>query len=242
MKNNLIYALALSGLLFWSCGEEKKDQAADQAVEANAKEAAPFEYKVDEFADLRILRYQIDGFEDLTLKEQKLVYYLTQAGLAGRDIMWAQNYRHNLKIRTALESIYTQYDGDKTSEDWKNFEVYLKRVWFSNGIHHHYSNAKIKPDFNQGYFNQLLKQTNTSLDPEAVAVIFNDADAKKVNLSKDADIVLESAINFYGPDVTTADVETFYGAIEVDEKGKEEEGVEVVICFLGEFHRSSGEY
>jgi len=216
MKNNLIYALALSGLLFWSCGEEKKEQPVDQMVEVDAKEAAPFEYKVDEFADLRILRYQIDGFEDLSLQEQKLVYYLTQAGLAGRDIMWAQNYRHNLKIRTALEAIYNQYEGDKTSEDWNNFEVYLKRVWFSNGIHHHYSNAKIKPDFSQGYFNQLLKQTNTSLDAEAVAVMFNDADAKKVNLSKDADIVLESAINFYGPDVTTADVEEFYGAMEVD--------------------------
>lgn len=217
MKNKFFYLLALSTLLLWSCGQEQKEQQdTAEVAETTATDNAPFDYMVDQFADLRILRYQIDGFEDLSLDEQKLVYYLTQAGLAGRDIMWAQNYRHNLKIRAALESIYTNYDGDKTTEDWKNFEVYLKRVWFSNGIHHHYSNAKLKPGFDEGYFNQLLKQTNTSLDAEAVAVIFNDADAKKVNLSKDADIVLESAINFYGPDVTTADVEAFYGAMEVD--------------------------
>ena len=175
-----------------------------------------FQYQIDSFADLKILRYKIDGWEDLSLKEQKLVYYLTQAGLAGRDIMWAQNYRHNLTIREALESVYTKYDGDKTSDNWKAFEVYLKRVWFSNGIHHHYSNDKLEPGFNADYLNELLEATGTALEGEAFEVIFNDQDAKKVNLSKDADIVLESAINFYGPDVTNADVEAYYSAIEVD--------------------------
>jgi len=216
MKNTFLCAAIVSSMLLFSCAEEKKEASSDAE---NTKEvAATFDYQVDQFADIKILRYQIPGFEDLTLKEQKLVYYLTQAGLAGRDIMWAQNYRHNLEIRKALENVYTTYDGDKSSDDWKNFETYLKRVWFSNGIHHHYSNAKLRPEFNKEYLEQLLQTTNTTLASEAVDVIFNDADAKKVNLSKEADIVLESAINFYGPDVTTAEVEAYYSAIEVDPK------------------------
>lgn len=224
MKHNTLFAVLLGSMLLFSCADEKKEATPTNEVAETTKESN-FDYMVDQFADLKILRYQIPGFEDLTLKEQKLVYYLTQAGLAGRDIMWDQNYRHNLKIRKALENIYTSYEGDKASEDWKNFEVYLKRVWFSNGIHHHYSNAKIKPDFSKDYFNQLLKVTNTPLDAEVVEVMFNDADSKKVNLSKDADIVLESAINFYGPDVTTADVESYYGAIEVDPNEPIEKGL-----------------
>lgn len=213
MKNRIFWAMALIGVLFTACNDDKKESKNDDvaiAAEAN------FDYQVEQFADLKILRYQIPSWDDLTLKEQKLVYYLTQAGLAGRDIMWAQNYRHNLAIRKALENVYQNYTGDKDSEDWKNFEIYLKRVWFSNGIHHHYSNAKLKPDFTKAYLQQLLTETNTTLEGEAFDVIFNDKDSKKVNLNKDADIVLESAINFYGPDVTTADVEQYYGAIEVD--------------------------
>ncbi|MGY8919845.1 MAG: dipeptidyl-peptidase 3 family protein, partial [Flavobacteriales bacterium] len=101
-----------------------------------------FDYSLDEFSDIKVLRYDIPGWENLTLKEQKLVYYLTQAGLSGRDIMWDQNYRHNLDIRNALENVYRNYLGDKNSNEWLSFEIYLKRLWFSNGIHHHYSNAK----------------------------------------------------------------------------------------------------
>ena len=112
---------------------------------AKSQDAKAFDFVVEQFADIKVLRYQIPGWENLTLKEQKLVYYLTQAGTSGRDIMWDQNYRNNLKIRKALENIYQNYKGDKTSADWADFEVYLKRVWFSNGIHHHYSNEKIKP-------------------------------------------------------------------------------------------------
>lgn len=169
-----------------------------------------FDFNVEQFADIKVLRYQIPGWDNLSLKEQKLVYYLTQAGLSGRDIMWDQNYRHNLKIRTALEQVYANYDGDKTTTDWIAFQTYVKRVWFSNGIHHHYSNAKLKPDFSAAYFKEVLAATNTGLDDEAFEVIFNDTDAKKVNLSKGVDNVLLSAVNFYGPDVTTADVEKFY--------------------------------
>ena len=118
-----------------------------------------------------------------------------------------QNYRHNLKIRKALENIYANYNGDKASNDWKAFETYMKRVWFSNGIHHHYSNDKLKPEFSSEYLKTLLTETNTTLEGEAFDVIFNDKDAKKVNLAKGVDNVLMSAVNFYGPDVTTADVE-----------------------------------
>jgi len=213
MKYKFLAVLALSGILFIACEDEKKEKGNGEDIAMVEKD---FDYQVDKFADIKVLRYQIPGFEDLTLKEQKLVYYLTQAGLEGRDIMWAQNYRHNLDIRHALENIYTSYEGDKGSDDWNKFETYLKRVWFANGIHHHYSNAKMKPSFSKAYFNELLDATGTKLDAAAVAVIFNDADSKKVNLSKEADIVKESAINFYGPDVTTADVEKYYGAMKVD--------------------------
>ncbi|MAN59958.1 MAG: dihydrofolate reductase [Flavobacteriaceae bacterium] len=213
MKNTFFVAIAMSGFLFFSCADEKKDAPEQEIAQTTADD---FDYQVEQFADLKILRYQIPGWEDLSLQEQQLVYYLTQAGLAGRDIMWDQNYRHNLKIRKALESVYETYEGDKTTADWKNFETYLKRVWFSNGIHHHYSNAKIKPDFSKEYLEGLLKETNTELSGEPLEVIFSEADAKKVNLSKDADIVSGSAINFYGPDVTTADVEKYYGGIKVD--------------------------
>lgn len=213
MKNYFLMAFAIFGFLFVSCDDTKKEEPKEETAEV---ETDDFNYQVEQFADIKLLRYQIPSWEDLTLKEQKLVYYLTQAGLAGRDIMWAQNYRHNLAIRTAFENVYQNYEGDKGTDDWKNFEIYLKRVWFSNGIHHHYSNAKMKPDFSKEYLQQLLTETNSTLEGEALEVLFNDKDNKKVNLSKDADIVLESAINFYGPDVTTADVEKFYSAMKVD--------------------------
>lgn len=226
MKFKAIYGFGLIALLTISCAQDQKTTKNEDASDtAFAKAETEFNYQVDQFADIKILRYQIPGFEDLTLKEQKLVYYMTQAGLAGRDIMWAQNYRHNLEIRDALEKVYTSYAGDKNSEDWKHFEEYLKRVWFSNGIHHHYSNAKLQPEFSADYLKELLTASGAILEGEAFDVIFNDKDAKKVNLSKDADIVLESAINFYGPDVTTADVEAYYGAVEVDKNEPIEVGL-----------------
>ena len=210
MTIKYLTTITLGMLLFISCDSVKKDDDKKPMKEATASGI------VDEFADIKVLRYDIPGWENLSIEKQKLVYYLTQAGLSGRDIMWSQNYRHNMTIRNAMENIYTTYDGDKDSEDWKAFEAYMKRVWFANGIHHHYSNAKMKPDFSADYLKTLLAETNTNLEGEAFDVLFNDMDSKKVNLSKDADIVLESAINFYGPDVTTAEVEEFYGSMEVN--------------------------
>ncbi len=211
MKNTLFIAMAMAGLFFFSCKENKGEKDVAQVETAASTE---FDYNVEQFGDVKVLRYQIPGWEKLSLKEQKLVYYLTQAGLAGRDIMWDQNYRYNLTIRKALENIYTNYKGDKTTEDWKNFETYLKRVWFSNGIHHHYSNDKMKPDFSSEYLKQLLTDTNTTLEGEAFEVIFNDKDSKKVNLAKGVDNVAMSAVNFYGPDVTNKDVENFYAKMK----------------------------
>ena len=192
----LVYLFIVSGILL-SCSEEKKE--------------TEFSHFVEQFADVKVLRYKIPGFEELTLKEKQLVFYLTQAGLAGRDIMWDQNYKHNLVIREALENINLNYTGDKTTDDYKAFKVYLKRVWFSNGIHHHYSNDKLKPEFSRSYFeNELLKKSNTSLSPEVIEVLFNDADNKKVNKKEGVDNILSSAINFYGSDITDKEVADFY--------------------------------
>ncbi|GGG56934.1 dipeptidyl-peptidase 3 family protein [Bizionia arctica] len=207
MKVKYVLGFALAFTAFVSCKEDNKEPVVEVL---EVQEENVFDYNVEQFSDIKILRYQIPGWENLTLKEQKLVYYLTQAGLAGRDIMWDQNYRYNLKIRTALEAVYSNYSGDKSNENWSAFESYLKRVWFSNGIHHHYSNDKIKPEFSQDYLKTLLSETNTVLEGEAFDVIFNDKDSKKVNQAKGVDNVLLSAVNFYGPNVTNADVETFY--------------------------------
>lgn len=207
MKLKTILNLALTTTILLSCGNETSNKINNIS---NIEETSVFNYNVEQFSDIKILRYQIPGWEKLTLKEQTLVYYLTQAGLAGRDIMWDQNYRHNLKIRRALEHIYTNFSGDKSTDNWNAFETYLKRVWFSNGIHHHYSNDKLKPKFSSDYLKLLLADTNTILEGEAFDVIFNDADAKKVNQAKGVDNVALSAVNFYGPNVTNTDVESFY--------------------------------
>src|SRR5688572_21997312 len=158
MKVTHVLGFALALTVFVSCKEDKKEPVVEVA---EVKVENTFDYNVEQFADIKLLRYQIPGWENLTLKEQKLVYYLTQAGLAGRDIIWDQNYRHNLKIRTALENIYIQFTGDKTADDWKAFETYIKRIWFSNGIHHHYSNDKIMPEFSADYLTFLLSDTDT---------------------------------------------------------------------------------
>jgi len=202
MKLKLSLLFLMTVLLFSAC---KKDAV---------KSEKEFAYFSEQFADIKILRYKVPGFENLSLKQKELVYYLTQAGLAGRDIMYDQNYRFNLTIRRALEHIYQNYEGDKTAEDWKNLEIYLKRIWFSNGIHHHYSNDKFKPGFSADYLTKLLKETNTKLEGEAFEVIFNDKDAKKVNLDASKDLVLGSAINFYGPNVTEADVDKYYKTLK----------------------------
>lgn len=199
----LLMTLAVSGI--------GNAQSNNQVI-AKSNESDSFEFFVEQFADIKVLRYQIPGWENLSLKEQELVYYLTQAGSSGRDIIWDQQYKHNLKIRKALENIYQNYNGDKQATDWKNFEVYLKRVWFSNGIHHHYSTDKIKPDFSKTYFNSLLVATKTVLAPEIVELLFDNNDAKKVNLDATKGLLEGSAVNFYDKGITQKEVEAFYAS------------------------------
>jgi dipeptidyl-peptidase-3 len=209
MKSKIIPIALAAALSFVSCDDKKKENEEPVQKEA-VSETTNFDYTAGEFADIKVLRYQIPGWEKLSLKEQKLVYYLTQAGLSGRDIIWDQNYRYNLTIRKALENIFQNYDGDKTTEDWLAFEEYLKRVWFSGGIHHHYSMDKMKPGFDKAYLETLLKETNTQLTGESLEVIFNDKDSKKVNLNEEKGLLKGSATNFYGPNVTAAEVDAFY--------------------------------
>ncbi len=213
MKTKQVLLSLLLITFLFSCKTENK-KASDKANIAETKKEPKKESSfVEQFDDVKILRYNIPQWNELSLQQKKLVYYLTQAGLSGRDIMYDQNYRYNLKIRRALENIYTNFKGDKTTTDWKNFETYLKKIWFSNGIHHHYSNDKFKPKFSKAYLTDLLKQTKTKLEGEAFEVIFNDKDAKKVNLDPKKGLIEGSAVNFYGPNVTTKDVEDFYGKL-----------------------------
>lgn len=210
MKKIVVFLMVLA--MFWSCTPKQPEQ-----------EAAPkdnFKYLAEQFADLKIIRYQIPGFDRLSLQQKKLVYYLTQAGLSGRDIIWDQNYRHNLKIRRALEKIVANYKGDRNTKDWQNFMTYTKRVWFSNGIHHHYGMAKFNPEFSRDYFKGLLAESNASLDDKVLEVIFNpEIDSKKVNLDASKGLLLGSAVNFYGPDVTAKEVDDFYNKMkDPDEK------------------------
>ena len=148
----LLLIIASSTILF-SCGDDAKhEETTDVLVEENDSN---FVWKTEQFADIQINRYKINGWDNLKLNQKKLAYYLTQAGLAGRDMIWDQNYRHNLKIKRALESIVINYAGDKEADDWKKFMIYTKRVWFSNGIHHHYSNDKFTPEFSKEYFTHI---------------------------------------------------------------------------------------
>ncbi len=211
----------MASILF-AC-QEKQEKS--EAIQKTIAQKATFEYLSEEFADIKILRYQVTGFEQLSLNQKKYVYYLTQAGLSGRDIMYDQNYRYNLRIRRALETVYKKFDGDKTSDNWKNFETYLKRIWFANGIHHHYSNDKFIPEFPKEYLTSLLKETGTDLEGEALDVIFNEKDGKKVNLNPEKGLIKGSAINFYAPDIDAADVDKYYEQLKVDKNQPIEKGL-----------------
>ena len=207
MKSKKIFFLLIIISIIFSCN-------------INQEEKSEFSHFSEQFSDLKVLRYQIPGFDKLTLNQKKFVYYLTEAGLYGRDIMYDQNYRHNLKIRRALENIYLNYNGNKNDNQWKSFEIYLKRIWFSNGIHHHYSNDKFDPDFSQEYLKNLMNETNTELNNQLFDLIFNDVDPKKVNRDKSKGIIIGSSVNFYDPDITEEEVENFYNNIKVPDPKK----------------------
>ena len=174
-----------------------------------------FNFISERFDDVQILKYQIPDFDKLTLKQKKLVYYLSMAGYSGRDIIWDQNYRHNLAIRRVLENIINNYDGDKNNKSWENFILYTKKVWFANGIHHHYSMTKFKPKFSKKFFIDLMHNVEDTLKDEALKAIFDENfDNKKVNLDPKIGLVLGSAVNFYDPSITENEVDKYYKSIK----------------------------
>ena len=210
---NLITATLVSTVLF-SCGEIAKEEVNKEAETPEVTKGDDFEYLAEKFADKKVIRYKIPSWDNLSLKQKKYAYYLTQAGYAGREIIYDQNYRHNLSIKRALEKVYTSSDVDKTSDDFKKMEVYLKQIWFASGIHHHYSTAKFVPGFSQEFLEGAMKKVGASLNEEALKAIFDPTfDAKKVNLAKDVDLVKGSAVNFYSPNLTQKEVEAYYKSI-----------------------------
>ena len=171
-----------------------------------------FNYTVDKFYDLEILRYQVPGFDELTLQQKTLAYYLSEAALQGRDILFDQNGRYNLRIRRALEALYLNYKGDKQSDDFLLFEKYLKRVWFSNGIHHHYSEDKFLPEFTEAWYRQACAEAGLTVDETLIPVMFDPAVMpKRTNQAAGQDLVLTSAGNYY-EGVTQAEAEAYYAA------------------------------
>ena len=214
MKKQLIACAAFA--LLTACSGSKTTTA----------EADKFDYTVEQFADLQILRYRVPGFENLSLQQKELVYYLTEAALQGRDILFDQNGKYNLRIRRTLEAVYTGYKGDKNTPDFKAMEVYLKRVWFSNGIHHHYGSEKFVPGFAPEFFKEAMLSVDASTLPlaegqtveqlcdELFPVIFDPAVMpKRVNQAAGEDLVLTSACNYYDG-VTQKEDEDFYNAMK----------------------------
>ena len=176
------------------------------------KTEKPFNYTVDKFYDLEILRYQVPGFDELTLQQKTLAYYLSEAALQGRDILYDQNGRYNLRIRRAMEALYLNFAGDKQSEEFLLLEKYLKRVWFSNGIHHHYSEDKFLPEFTEAWYRQACAEAGLTVDEELLPVIFDPAVMpKRTNQAAGQDLVLTSAGNYY-EGVTQAEAEAYYAA------------------------------
>lgn len=184
--------------------------------------AEVFQYAGERFADIQMLRYQVPGFDELTLRQKTLIYYLSQASLLGRDILWDQNGRFNLRLRRILEAVYTHFSGDRSSADFAAFAVYMKRVWFSNGIHHHYGCEKFQPGFTQEFLHQALEQLQAGhitlgyssleeLEQELFPVIFDPSVMpKRVNQTAGEDLLLTSACNYYAPGITQAEAEEFY--------------------------------
>ena len=216
----LIFMLSTLFLLA-GCTNGKKADTSDVSPQEDT-----FEYTADKFADIEILRYQVHGFDDLSLQQKELIYYLSEAALEGRDILYDQHNKYNLTIRRTLEGIYENYFGDKTTEDFKNFETYLKQVWMANGIHHHYSEDKILPQFSEEYFTHLVSSVDPARMPvtdgasasklaETLIPIMFDPNImpKRINQAAGVDLVKTSAVNFY-EGVSQDEVEAFYNKMK----------------------------
>jgi dipeptidyl-peptidase-3 len=208
MKKQLLYSIILGfTIAISSCSSTDSKENKENSVSEN-------ETIVDRFADIQVLRYQIEGFENLTLNQKKLVYFMIQAGLSGRDIAYDQNNAYNVEIRKCLETIVGNYKGDQENEDWKKFLTYAKRVWFANGIHHHYGMEKIMPEISENYFKTLVKETNAKISSEAIKTMFDKKIAMKRKVKDTTvDMIVASANNFYGKGVTQKMVEDFYAKL-----------------------------
>jgi dipeptidyl-peptidase III len=202
-----------------SCSEKKADPVVKPTAPANNGDSRIIGedgklYQSEQFADYRILHYYIPQWDSLSVKQKELVYYLYEAGLAGRDIMWDQNCAYNLPIRHALEKIYSSYTGDKNDANFKAMELYLKQMWVHTGVHHHYGSNKITAEFTEAWFDQACANTNTTISAEAKKVIFDPAFmAMKIESDTLKDLVSSSAVNFYSG-VTDEEVEAFYAAMK----------------------------
>ena len=218
---NKIILLIMAISIITSCADNK---AANDNTAANT---AKIDYTVDRFADIEVLRYRVPGFEELTLTQKQLLFHLSEAALMGRDILFDQNNRYNLAIRRALEVIYMEYKGDRNDQQFKLLETYLKRVWFANGIHHHYAEDKFEPGFTKEFFAECVAQIDKPKLPlregqtleqwleEITPVIFdNDIMPKRTVQSGDKDIILASANNYYEGGVTQKEAEEFYAAMK----------------------------
>ena len=200
MKKQLFIAIAAVCIL---CGCNNREQS--------------FQYNVDKFYDLEILRYDVPEFDQLTLDQKKLVWCLSEAALWGRDILFDQNGRYNLRIRRACEALYLNYPYDKSADEFAAFERYLKRVWFSNGIHHHYSEDKFLPEFSQQWFVDACAKAGITYDEAILPVMFDPAVMPKRMTQQDGvDLVAGSAGNYYGEGVTQAEAEAWYAAHKDD--------------------------
>lgn len=210
MKNTLHLSLLIVALSLSACQNESRKTEPSSDVSSDND----FIWQTERVADLGILRYQVHGFDKLSLTQKQLVYSLFQAGLSGRDIIYDQNYRHNLAIRDAFEKIYRSDAVDKSTDQYGAFAEYCKRMWFSNGIHHHYSNDKFIPEFSEEWLVAQLNTVGHSLSDELLKVLFDPTiDAKKVSQNAAGDLVAESAVNFYGHGVTQPMVEKYYNKI-----------------------------
>ncbi len=219
------WTAVLAAMLIVGCSPQDPADTSS-TVEPAVPAKAPFKVAADRFADIEVLRYQVPGFEDLSLKEKKLVYYLSQAALSGRDIIWDQNYRHNLLLRKTLSAIVRSYQGDRAGQSYRQLETFAKRVWFANGIHHHYSSQKMLPEFDAAAFEKLLRDTIRESLPlehdQDISILLNTLSPVlfdpsvapvKVSLDTSQDLLTASASNFYR-DVTQAEAEAFYAALK----------------------------
>ena len=206
MKKGVLMAAAL--LLGIGCSPQKADKMVSDG----------FKWQIDRFDDLKVLRYQVPDFDSLSLRQKKLVYYLSQAALCGRDILYDQRCAVNLPVRKTLEQIYLAYDGDRGDSRFVSFEKYLKKVWFANGIHHHYSNDKFTPGFTESYFDSLVSRTPSLKGKDALLAqvkpaIFDATLYRSTNDQSDGIDMVQASCNSYYEGLTQAEVESYHAAL-----------------------------